>query len=405
MKQKLTIATLKKLSLFRNHELPLVFSLLFLLSACVKQKDDLTTSLTVVKPEISLAASADYVAVDELKYDEQALELKWSKPEGAGAGYKTVYLLKMDIADNDYRTAIISDTLQEDVLSKSFTHKQIQSMLIDKWGREAGKDVDLEAKVIAIFQGSEFTPSAIKTVRVKVKPFAPMSILADYIWIQGDALNDAGGVRLTRALENPDLYAFRGELKPGNIVFPLEYNGKKELALAASTPSPNLNDGTATELRHYSAGDMHAAIKIPVKDTFRIVVNRANRTVTVYSPAKDKPIIQRDVYMHGPATPSNWTVANAERLVQSVANPNIWTYSNAAVPLKTGDGRVKFMIARRDGGFTYSASEATTNIEQGIPMTVFAGEAYRNNYYKVTVAGLNYIQLDLEKLTVLFDKR
>lgn len=109
--------------------------------------------------------------------------------------------------------------------------------------------------------------------------------------------------------------------------------------------------------------------------------------------------------MHGPATPSNWTAASAERLVQSEANPNIWTYSNAAVPLKTSDGRIKFMVKRADGGFTYSALEATTNIVQGTPMTVFAGEAYRNNYYKVVTAGMNLIILDLEKLTVLFDKR
>jgi hypothetical protein len=373
---------------------------LLLLSSCAKEKP--LEKTTITPPKITLAASKEYVAVDELTYDEKAVEFKWTKPNDPGAGFRTVYLLKIDIADNDFRTAIVTDTLNADALSKSFTHKEIQRLLVDKWGREPGKEVDLEAKVVAIFLGPYFIPSEIKTIRVKVKPFAPMAILADRIWIQGDALATAGGVVLTRAVENQDLYAYYGELNAGKIVFPLEYGGKKELLMAADVPGDGFHDGDAATIRHYAAGDEHAAFTIPAKANYRVVVNVATRTVTIYSPAKDKAALQANVYMHGPATSSNWTITSAEKLTQSVANPNIWTYYKTAAPLKTGDGRIKFVIERADGGFAYSAGEASTNITAGTAMTVFAGRDYRNNYYKVTQAGISFIVLDLEKLTVLF---
>src|SRR5690606_33656811 len=168
-------------------------------------------------------------------------------------------------------------------------------------------------------------------------------------------------MEMQQTIESPYIYAFKGALKAGTISFPITGGAGGEAVLSSQEANQAIDDGNQMALRIHSSDDPEHSWVIPEDGNYRVVLNLEKRTLAIYSEANDLQGIEEVVYMHGPATSSNWTIENAEEMVQSVANPNIWIYYNPEKPLKTGEGLIKFIIARVNGGVAYSANTPATN--------------------------------------------
>lgn len=374
----------------------------FLLGGCDKDTGD--NNLSPNEPLLDLTASTDEIILSEETPDEEAVTFTWTAAADVGEGFNISYLFKMDVAGREFQTTIPTENLGGDVFSKSYTHSELQALLSETWSQPYGVETSLEARVIAQVEGPRFVKPEVVTIATSATPYTPTVIEAAKVYMAGQSV-DGSPIEMEQTIESPYIYAFKGVLKAGTINFPITGGTNGATVLSSQDVDQPIEDGNPMALRVHSDDDPEHSWLIPADGSYRVVLNLEKRTLAIYSEANDLQGIEEAVYMHGPATSSNWTIENAEEMVQSVANPNIWIYYNPDRPLKTGEGLIKFIIERVNGGFAYSANTSATNIIKGTYMQVYGGRDYRNSYYKVIDAGMNLIILDIERMTVLFDQR
>lgn len=190
----------------------------------------------------------------------------------------------------------------------------------------------------------------------------------DKLFMSGSAVG-AEDIEVTRTLENDVLYAWKGELSAGELYFPIEYEGERNLTMVpVNADSHEFVDGsegnTFTTVRTVASTGRYWEIK--EAGTYRIVVDTDARSVTIYSASTDfQPRYANGKWVDGTLpgygkTPAENTVEVeclwmygpfnafdddsgvgqgfqfAYRCIRSLADPYVFVYSGAALPRKTG---------------------------------------------------------------------
>src|SRR5690606_37697035 len=86
---------------------------------------------------LAIEASTDEVLLDETTSGDVALTLNWSAAADLGFAYSTSYYLEMEPSSGSDKGAIIEYVAQDET-SKSFTHEELQELLVDYWERPTG---------------------------------------------------------------------------------------------------------------------------------------------------------------------------------------------------------------------------------------------------------------------------
>lgn len=115
---------------------------------------------------------------------------------------------------------------------------------------------------------------------------------ADQMFLAGSAV---GGeqVEITQTLENDQLYAWRGELKAGNLYIPLTLEGEQSMAIVPEiADNHDIEDGQLATFGQALISKVDRQYwTIPADGTYRIVLNKEEKTITIYSTATDlKPL-------------------------------------------------------------------------------------------------------------------
>ncbi|WP_033148273.1 SusE domain-containing protein [Prevotella sp. P6B1] len=269
----------------------------------------------------------------------------------------------------------------------------------------------------------------------------------DQMYMAGSAVG-AGQIELAQTLENENVYAWRGELAAGNLYIPLSFDGAQEVSIVPQDAnSHDIQDGEPTAFGQ--AATSTALSKrywtIPAAGTYRIVVNTNEKTIAIYSAATDmqpkqvswnnttlkiNPYVQKVnvLYMYGTFN----SFAHDEgvftgfqskyNLIQSAANPYVFVYKGDPLPRETAkDERsndvkaaVKFCTDNQNNniyayGSTASAKRNDHNgyveAQLGKSETLVAGQGDNRYAYFVIPEGCNYVEVNIDKLTVVFDQK
>jgi hypothetical protein len=384
----------------------------FLFVAC--NGEDSGNDASWQEPAMILTPSADDIELSEALIDEVALTLNWTPARSPGADFAITYLTKLDVADNNFADCILEDEGSE-AFSKSYTHGMLQKLLVDKWGRKLKESADMEFRVIGKVTGPRFVKPEVATILLKIKTYGPQVIEAAGLGMAGSAVPE--GAALARTIENPYCYAYYGTLNAGTINFPINADGLEVISSADDGTTP-IADGQPMDVRVKTAAEA-TAWAIPATGVYRTVVDLEKKTVAIYSEANDIQPLKvpqtttdteatavTQMYLYG--EPSGWGWNDTYRMTQSIANPNIWTYTVKAIA-----GRTKFGVRKINESYAFSCDPLTTDAKGAgaavtpavaMPITGGTSSDQRNSYYKVP-AGTNLVVLDLNKMTVVFGTR
>lgn len=274
---------------------------------------------------------------------------------------------------------------------------------------------------------------------------------ADQIFLAGSAV---GGEQLemVQTLENDQLYAWRGELKAGNLYIPLTFEGEQSMAIVPEmADNHDIEDGQLATFGQVLISKVDKQYwTIPADGTYRIVLNKEEKSITIYSTTTDlKPLTVsfnntelgknpwsqeiNVLHMYGGFNSFAYDAGTDDEsgksfkycqvkynLIQSVANPKVFVYKGDVLPRneytdnykKTYKGWVNFSTLRyaNNGWFVGSTASASRNNYNGYTEVVagkvegaVTGQSDNRYAYFLIPEGCNYVVVDVENNTVLFD--
>lgn len=245
-------------------------------------------------------------------------------------------------------------------------------------------------------------------------------------------------IQVARTLENENLYAWKGELNEGSLV--ISVNDGAGYISVADRNFTGVESGY-TVLEDAAEWDVQA-------DTYRIVIDTEKRTVAVrnsdndlentvveYNNTVDKvnPFSQSvtELWMWGGFNSFSTgegmkTGFDPEyKLTQSLANPQLFVYHGDVLPcLNAVDanngnqrktGFIKFLVSNIENNvYAYGSTAAAKrneysgyleDIVHGQPYTLVPGQSDNRYAYFILPENTNYVEINIEELTVIFDNR
>lgn len=274
---------------------------------------------------------------------------------------------------------------------------------------------------------------------------------ADQVFLAGSAVGEEQ-IEVAQALENDQIYAWRGELKAGKLYIPLTFEGEQAMTIVPEIANNHdIEDGQLATFGQVLISKVDNQYwTIPADGTYRIVLNKEEKTIAIYSAATDlKPLNvsfnntelginpwKQDVnvlHMYGGFNSFAYDAGTDEEtgkayrycqvkynLIQSLANPKVFVYKGDVLPRneytdnykKTYRGWVNFSTLRyaNNGWFVGSTADAKRNDHNGYTEVIagkvekaVTGQADNRYAYFLIPEGCNYVVVDIENNTVLFD--
>ena len=274
------------------------------------------------------------------------------------------------------------------------------------------------------------------------------------IFLGGTAVPGEDEVEVAPTLENPAVYAYHGALKAGNLFLPVLFDEATTLSIVPAGDNHAISDGTPVSFGQAltAAAPITKYWTIEADGVYRIVVDTDAKTIIIYSPATDpknkevsynntvegiNPYTQEvtELWMWGGFNAAGKDADQAKAgfmkkytLQQSAANPYVFVYFGETLPRKTGSynsknketgatsgaGWLTFLVSNIENNvYAYgSTAEAQRNSYTGTvepalgeSSTIVGGQSHNRYAYFVIPEGANYVEVDIDKMTVVFDKR
>lgn len=376
-----------------------------------------------VEEKLEVSASSDAIVLLAESLKDDSITFEWTPAREMSEEYIVTYTTELDIVgDNFGDKTVIRNIEDADVFSRTFTFEQINNWASERWGVKVNQAFTLEFRVSASWEGGPtFEMPEVRVMRVGVTPVKIIVFDADKISISGNAIESEA--EMSRTLENDNLYAWLGNLTPGELTIPVEFDGMRYYICPAG--NGQLKDGEADEV---TMEETSASWKITEAGEYRIVVDMQNKTVTIRSPKTalvNKSVTFRpngvdsnpettmeitELYAYGAGT--GWGAKNIE-VTQSLADPQILVYSGAALK-----GDMKFCISKSftvDGvsynqnnsycltcPLTAGGEKQTLSIQLNKVADLHGGadRATRDSYINIP-ENTNFIVFDLRNMTIL----
>lgn len=286
-----------------------------------------------------------------------------------------------------------------------------------------------------------------KTVRIVS---ATSLVAVDKLYMTGTAVGET--IEMTPCYEKDGLYAWKGNLKAGTVYMPFEQEGEVEMAIVSKT-SQDITDGEGMIFNQMAAASANSkGWKIPADGTYRVVVDIEDKMVTIYSAATDmkntsvsynNTVDKINPYTQEVTELWMWGGYNASahdsdlkagfqskyKLIQSLANPNVFVYKGDVLPRESvidgnnqsGDnkgkpiqGYVKFLVSSIENNvYAYgSTADAKRNHHSGYISPTLGeksglvrGQGDNRYAFFIIPEGCNYVCVNIETMTVVFDKK
>ena len=252
---------------------------------------------------IRMTASSESITLDESKPDETALTVEWTPATDYGEDYTTTY--QYSVGHTTSTAAAVKEYEDEGNFTRSYTNKELQTLLTGRFGQLTSTRSSLKFTISASFEGPRLIIPDEASVTVSVKTYGPKQFAADSVWLGGSVVEE--NILLSPSTSNPSLYVWQGNLKAGELNFPVVY-GDEENLLVPETDGQTVSgtDAMAAKVVDRTAG---GGWKVTVADAYRVTLNFSTKTVAVVPVSS---IIEIDkIYLAGSAAPSEETALSS----------------------------------------------------------------------------------------------
>lgn len=364
---------------------------------------------------LTLASQNSDIVLNEDNMTAPVLTFTWTPAREVSDDYIVSYTTKLDVVGNNFgSTTVIRNDEEDGVYSRSFTSEQINNWAGDRWNLPVNKPFSLEFRVIVEFTGGpEFQAPEVRTVTVNVTPIHVDIFATDKMYIDGTS--SPGKEEVSATLENSNQYAWYGDLTPGTLLIPSEYEGITYYIHAASG-SASFEPGKPIDL---VMDETKQGWTIPSGGKHRVVVNMETKQAVIYDEATDLQPLTVDFYPNGIDTNplahvtvvdlwaygggTGWGVRKLG-CTQSAADPQVMIYEGSF------SGSVKFCIAQsftdeagnsynQNNAFCYTSSTALVSNKLQ-ELTGSAERTVRNTYMGMP-SGKHLFIFDLRNSTII----
>ena len=236
----------------------------------------------------------------------------------------------------------------------------------------------------------------------------------DQMFMAGTAVGDEQ-IEIKQTRENENLYAWKGELKAGTFYLPLTFNGAQEMAIVpADAGDKDIHDGSQQSFGQVatSTAETSRNWEIPADGTYRIVVNKEEHTITIYSAATD--LKNKTITFKRTQAPANdnytceiealWIFGGNKYydgskpsdivLTQSLANPRMFVYKGEALQAD----KVKFCATNHWNNEYAFGSGETRDMQADVTFgqkyqPIYGGQGNNRYAWFNMPTGTNYIEV------------
>ncbi len=354
------------------------------MASCVKEKDPFAP--TGGEP-ITVTSNVSEVVLDRENDKEVAVKFTWTKGYEYDDNVKVTYCFKIDIAENDFATATELEVLGEDVFEKSYTVEELNDLCLEQWDITPGEPVNLEAKVIARHTADKFIMPQVAVTEIGVKTYeltsSPLYIIGDAVYVDDVQLgwDPRNALKMQEEILSRT-YSLKCDFRPGEYLF---LKNRESL-------SPAYGRGEDKAVAYYE--EEAVRLKMDREQTYTVRVNVKKGTLDlIYHPAYD------NIYMVGDAAPNGWAIEDA--------TPLTWVENTAEFVYEghLNAGELKF--AAGEPSWDSPFYMATVSGQDDLTVTSMqlvqpGGVDYK---WKVTAAGSYRVTLDIDRLTIKFEKK
>ena len=254
----------------------LTLAVLTLLAAGACNKHQIDNEKSNYNAIMEISASAPSVVLDEARPNEVALTVSWTPAFDYGSDFIMTYEYSMDVSAS--KASPISEYEDEGRFTRSYTHKELQDMLVGHFGQLTSTVVPLKFNVTASYSGPRIVIPDMSSVVVTVKTYGPKQFAADKVFMGGTAVG-ATPVELAPSPKNAALYVYNGNLAAGKLNFPVIYGEENNVIVPAS----GQDTAVTGEAQAATAKDASEAAYwlIPSSESYRVTLNFNTKTVTV----------------------------------------------------------------------------------------------------------------------------
>ena len=424
------------------------------------------TTYVSSKQTMELTFPEEEIVLEEGKGDETALTFSWTAAREMPDGYELSYKVELDLESNNFAEAV-SETLDSEVLTKSYTVSELQTLITDTWGQPSTEAASLSFRVTASWTGGTETPEPEMCVgKVTVRPYPVSEELEGFavsgVRLGGEVLDAEVEVSKTVEceLDCKAVYAAVQSLGAGGLTIPVTDAAGETGYLCPADGNGAFKDGTPVA---FKVMNLPEEWSVDSPGDYRVVVNATDKTVTIYSPENEfnknytldwyiagKPEnhpnqIQgtevKEIWLRGTwdVAKNSWGWGDGQQLpvVQSAADPQVFIYEGEGLnSYNEGESKSEchFAIIQSikwdSGGKNEQGTligETTWNInnvpviapkrtdgstskiyvdaEFGKWLNCAIGSEYRETFWSIQPDGVNFIVIDLRNMRVWMEMR
>lgn len=295
--------------------------------------------------DLQLSAPEGLIVLDGEDESATAVTFNWTAATPVGADYSFTYLFQLDIANNDFKTAISPITIAENVNSVTFTAGQLYDYIIESWGQVAGEVAMVDARIVAKVDGPIFMYPEIATATIAVQTYVPES---NPLYLLGTAttagLNYDNAI-LMKETSNGRIYTWSGELKKGKFKFIEE--------LGQEVPSLNRGEQDSLLVRRESLEEADNQFEIYQDGSYSIWVSKKEMKI------KTNLMTYQALYIVGDGAGTAWEHDKGVKMEPDPLQPTVF---KARVTLTAdGDGEDSFKILTENNTWNCPTFRPTGN--------------------------------------------
>lgn len=363
-------------------------------------------SMYDVTETMTLEVSAEAVVLDAEAPDDVALTFSWTPAREMSDEYIVTYVTYLDIEGNDFSNSV-REIEDDGVYYKEYTNQQLQNLLVDKWGKNYSRAVNMQFKVIAKWDGgTKYIMPEVRTAGVSVRPFRPLTFDADRIFLSGEAVTGTTKQAMPKTPENEFIYAEEVYLQKGVLTIPIEFEGITSYICPAEgdvtipdneqiggKPASTEYEATVKELKD---GAELPAWNIPEEGYWRVIIDIENKSVKFWSPKNRLEPLTVEFSYEG-RTPPSWiltkTLMAGNYYINSMTGWDSW--KGKAYPFVVSKTDPQLLIWQ---GSSFSMSDAfCVKVAQGPAEVddIRQGEGSGGNNPNNDGAGMTFISKSL----------
>ena len=359
------------------------------LTGCTEEVDNAYSRFPSV---IDISASAESVILDETKEDEVALTITWTQAKDYGEQYFTTYIYSYDLAEHPLGIEKPEEDATYGEFVREYTHKQLQDLMIDKFGWLTSSWGTLEFNIEASFQGEEGSSIVLPDtdeVAVRIKTYGPKQFAADKVFLEGTAVESR--IELSPSANNADLYVYNGVLAAGSFNFPVIYGDENNVIIPASGNNETIASKGNSDAAVVGNDETAYSWIVEEEGDYRISLNMATQSVSLMAQAD---IMEVDkLFLEGSA------VSSEVEITRTLENDALYAWRGElsagtfTMPIEFGGERNLVMVPAEPDDHGINDGNAGS-------FTTVRSTSVSGRYWEITEAGTYRIVVDTDALSV-----